>query len=102
MGESGKGENRRDFFRKSVTLAGAAPAVLASQMSSLGGIGRSEIRCGMIGTGRRGKILLRRGGTQGARVRVGAIYDIRPVALQEAEKCRKGCPDSACRPQSDL
>lgn len=76
--------NRRDFIRRSAGMAGAAPAVLGLGERLFGQVGKSDLLCGMIGTGGRGQTILR-SLVQVSGVRVAALCDINPQALEQAK-----------------
>lgn len=72
--------NRREFFRQSAAVAGAAPMVTRWNQSTFG---RSEIRCAMIGTGGRGRSVLQ-AVKKVSGVRVAALCDISSESLDKA------------------
>ncbi|MDA2928704.1 Gfo/Idh/MocA family oxidoreductase [Acidobacteria bacterium AH-259-O06] len=81
--------NRRDFIRQSAAIAGAAPAMIGLGGTSFGQSGNSDILCGMIGTGNRGRTILERIiKLQG--VRVAALCDIQPEALDKGRSIVAG------------
>jgi predicted dehydrogenase len=82
MGSRKGGATRREFFKQGAVAAGVAPAVLSST-SSFGQLGKSDIQVGVIGTGGRGRSELR-AIVQMPKVRVAAICDINPAAIEEA------------------
>ncbi len=85
MGIKKSGATRRDFFRQSAVAAAVAPAVLGLGGETFGQVGKSDLQVGIIGTGGRGRSEL----TAIAKVpgvRVAAMCDISPAALEEAKQ----------------
>jgi predicted dehydrogenase len=76
------GATRREFFKQGAVAAGVAPAVLASG-NSFGQLGKSDIQVGIIGTGGRGRTVLR-AVVKVPNVRVAAVCDINPASVEEA------------------
>ena len=85
VGIKKSGATRRDFFRQSAVAAAVAPAVLGLGGETFGQVGKSDLQVGIIGTGGRGRSEL----TAIAKVpgvRVAALCDISPAALEEAKQ----------------
>ena len=84
--EEKKSVTRRNFFQQGAVVFGV-PALFGLS-NSLFAKGAEQLNCGMIGTGGRGRNLLRRI-VNSPGVRVSALCDINPQAL-EAARASKG------------